>query len=234
MIYLSIFLILFLVMGFLSAQAGYSMTFQNNKWQKWQAFATWGGKVPEIVLGAVVGAVALVGFDYRFNLVEKFTTAFPIDGIDMLLMAFSVFFVIYLFVSFVSFVGKESATVYQLIGNWWGWTKDTNNDGVINEDDLRNNTMRKINDPIARLLRVDKMGKWYPKIWCTTKGFLVSIPLGGLVALFNAISRHVWITVGLFMNRRHKHDANFYAEGGGDGMALALGITLFAYLIFNF
>ena len=229
--YLYIFIALFIIMGTAAAQAGFSMSFSNNKFQKWQNSIAGGNRIPELFIGLTFGGVALWGWDKVGGLVLKYVEAYPITTVFTLFVGAGVFLALLLFAGFVAFVGKESATVFYLPGNWYGWSKDSDGDGDIDEDDARNSSMRVINDIFAKILGVSIVGPWYPKIWAFTKGLLISIPIMGLCAPFSPLTRHIGIKIGKLMNKKYKHDTNFYAEFIGDGLSYAAGLTVFMFLI---
>ena len=229
--YLIIFIVLFLIFGTLAAQAGYSMTFFNNRLQSWQKKIPLGNRIPEFLIGLGFGAIALWGWDHAYELVAQWVKMFPITNLASLFIAGALFSSIFYFAAFVSFVGKESATVFYLPGNWYGWSKDSDGDGDIDEDDARNSSMRPVNDFFAKILRVSIVGRWYPKIWAFTKGLLISIPIACLCAPFSPITRHIGIKIGEYMNKKYGHDTNFYAEYVGDGLSYAAGLTVFIALV---
>lgn len=233
MSFLYIFLGLFLFFAIASAQAGFSMKFFDNRLQNWQNKIPLGNRIPEFSIALVFGCIALWGWDNRLGLVEQYITAHPITSVALLFIAAGVFFGLLLVAGAIAFFGKESATVFYLPGNWEGWSKDSNEDGVITEEDARNSTMRFFNDFIAKILRVSVVGPVYPKIWAFTKGLLISIPICGLCAPFHPITRHIAIHLGRWVNNRTDKagGVNFYAEFVGDGLSYASGATLFLYLV---
>lgn len=223
------FLAFFVFFGIASAQAGYSFKFFNNKLQDWQNKIPLGNRIPEFAIAIMFGIVAIYGWDDATSMIHHYTSAFPVDSVNSLLITCLIFFVFFFGISVVAaFVGKESATVYYLPGNWdTGWTRDDDGDGDIDFDDGRKSTMRPFNDVIAKMLGVNLNDKWYPKIWAFTKGLLISIPIGFLCAPFMPLTRHIGIRFGEWMNKRYGHDVNTYAELVGDGLAYSAGCTLF-------
>ena len=232
MIYLITFIVLFLIMGFAASQAGYSFGVSDDKYQKWQKQFPLGNRVPEFFVGLMFGGIALWGWDNKFNLVQRYVESFPITSVSLLFLVGMIFFVLLSLASFISFVGKESATVFYLPGNWRkGWNKDSDGDGDIDVDDLRKSTMRPVNDFFAKILNVSLTGGWYPKIWAFTKGLLISIPIGCLCAPFAPFCRHLGIVAGEYMRKNYNHTVNAYAEFIGDGLTYACGLTLFILLM---
>lgn len=201
--YILLFFALFIWFAFWSAQAGRSMASISEKLDNWQNKSSFMAAVPEIIIALSIGAVALWGWREVFTLNLWGSCA------------------VYPVFCAVAYMGKQSATWGFL--NHEGHTKDNNGDGVIDENDGRQSTMRKINDWIAKRFGKKLGDEAYSWVWAFTKGLITTLPLCGTGAIFQPIGREV----ASHAEGRLPYDPNFWMESVGDGFGYSAAAFTF-------
>ena len=193
--------------GFWSAQAGRSISSISEDLASWQDKTSWGSEVPEFVIALTFASVAALGWNELFDL----------DWYYVLL--------IFTVSTIVSYAGKQSATWAYL--NWEGHTKDKNNDGVIDDRDGRDSTLRDWNSWLAARLGYKLGDEGYSWVWAFTKGFITTLPVGGLGCIFQPIGREI----ASHAKGRLPFESNFWMEGVGDAIGYAGAVLAFAVIV---
>lgn len=200
MIYFFIFLLIWF--AYWSAEAGASLP-----WSKmWQDKTSWASEVPEFVIALSIGSIGIWGFEKLFG----FPILWGIAGWLLFLV--------------IAYAGKQSGTWAYL--NWEGHTKDSNGDGVIDDKDGRQSTMREFNDMLAGLFSYKLGDEGYSWIWAFTKGFITTLPLFSLGAIFQPL----WREAMSHAKGRLPGDPNMYMELG-DGLAYASAAITFISIV---
>lgn len=190
------YVLVFIWFAYWSAEAGASLPW-SKKWQN--SFLK---TVPELVIAATISICALVFWNSFFPM-----------SYDWAITLFFIF-------GTISFLGKESATWAYL--TWEGYTKDKNNDGVIDDQDGRDSTMREWNDALAAKLGYRLGDEGYSWVWAFTKGLITTLPLGGFGAIFQPIGREIFSHA----KGRLPGDPNTYMEAGGDGFGYTMAVLV--------
>lgn len=126
----------------------------------------------------------------------------------------SMFIVMFVLGSLIAYGGKESATWAYL--NWEG-----------HEGTPRNSTLRKINDIIAGWFGFKLGDEGYSWVWASTKGFITTLPIGFLGAIFLPVGKEI----ASHAKERLPLHYSFWQEFAGDGFAYSASATLFIILI---
>lgn len=198
-----LFFILFLWFGFWSAQAGRSMRSLSEKLESWQDKKPWFSEVPEAIIAITIGTIAVWGWDKLLQMPALWVLAlWPVFCI-------------------ISYAGKQSATWAYL--NWTGHTKDKNGDGVIDKQDGRDSTTFGVNNWIAAKLGYKLGDEGYSWVWAFTKGFITTLPLAALGAIYQPLGREM----ASHAKGRLPFDSNFWMEFVGDGFGYAAACFTF-------
>lgn len=208
MIYLITSLILFLWFAYWSSSAGDSIDTLHKDLNAWQDKITLGHRVPELVLAvsfAIAGIAGLAGI-------------LPISGI----LAVVLFFMF----TGISFAGKENSSHHYLPAHWRGYSIDTNKDDIIDGKDGRFGTTRPVNDWIAGLFGWELGDKYYSWVNAATKGFITTLPVGGLGLVWLPLCREL-----SYHLRNVKPHRNFWMEFLGDGLAYTLSVLSFFIIL---
>lgn len=213
MSYFFLFLILFLWLATLSSLAGDSFPIRSiNIYLKQKLGKSLGGKLPEILLALTIGSIGTWGWD---KLADHFGYNIP---------------ALWLVVLWAVLVGitlgaKESGTHGYLQHE--GATKDKNNDGVIDNKDLRMGTMSPWNIWLASRFGFKYGDEGFSWVWAFTKGFMTTAAVGFLGMVFQPIGREV----ASHAEGRLSGDPNFYMEFFGDGYGYAKASTIFVLIV---
>ena len=180
----------------------------SEKLDEWQSKSSFRAAIPEIVIAVSIGVIAATGWQAVFD--------------------FGFYWAVGVFIvsAVVAYAGKQSATWAYL--NWEGHTKDNNGDGVINEKDGRDSTMRGVNDWLAARLGYRLGDEGYSWVWAFTKGLITTLPLGGTGAIFQPL----WREVASHAKGRLPFEHNFWMEFVGDGFAYASAAGVFIIIVF--
>lgn len=193
-------------LGYWSAESGASLPWSS----KWQNQVDWFSEIPEIITAFTISAIGIYGWYDIFNL--------------------SLFWVIPMWLVFfiIAYAGKQSATWGFL--NWTGHKKDKNNDGIIDDRDGRNSTLRDWNNWVSSLFNWKLGDEGYSWVWAATKGFIITIPVGGITGLIFFPLGH---ELGSHADGRLFGDPNMWKELIS-GAALGLGCVVFLSVIKHF
>lgn len=200
-----IFLVLWL--AYWSAESGASLPWSS----KWQDKVSWYSEIPEALTALTIAAAGIYGWHGIFG----FNALWVIVG-------WIVFIV-------VAYAGKQSATWAYL--NWTGHTKDKNNDGVIDDRDGRDSTLRDWNSWVASLFGWKLGDEGYSWVWAATKGFITTIPVGGVTGLIFFPLGH---ELGSHAKGRLPGDPNMWKEltsGAGLGVAVVVFLSLIGIIV---
>lgn len=157
---------------------------------KWQNKKDWYSQIPEGICALTIGTVGVYGWHHIFG----FNALWVIGGwIAFILIAYA---------------GVQSATWAYLT-----WTSHT----PRNPD--RGATLRPLNDFIASLFGWRLGNEGYSWVWAATKGFITTIPVGGVTGMVFFPLGH---EVGSHAKGRLPGDPNMWKEltsGAGLGVA---------------
>lgn len=160
-----IYALIILWFGFWSAGAGGSIPWLKKLLDEG---ADWLSESPEFIIALSIANVAVYGWDT------------PAGWVTWLVFALS---------AVVAYAGKQSGTWAYL--NWEGFNKDVNKDGVVDEKDGRDSTLRRINDWISNMFKYKLGDEGYSWVWAGVKGFIQTLPVGGTGALFLPLGHEV-------------------------------------------
>lgn len=201
MIWTSLFLVVWF--SFWSAQAGRSFPDWLSGWQdRW----SWGSEVPEFTIAVSIGCLGIWGGDRLTD----------IPALWLIAMWF-------VFIG-ISYAGKQSGTWAYL--NHEGYEKDDNGDGVVDELDGRQSTLREMNDAIAAMFSYKLGDEGYSWIWAASKGFITTVPIFG----FGVVFQPIWREIMSHAEGRLSGDSNMYMEIG-DGLAYACSAIMYICFI---
>lgn len=166
-------------------------------WSKtWQDLKAWGSEVPEIILSLTIGLVATFGYCSLLGINPLWCLLmFPVPSV-------------------ITYAGQQSATWAYLM-----WT------GAPNKYRNRESTLRPTNDFIAGLLGFPYGSEGYSWVWAATKGFIITLPLGGLPG---AVLFPLGHELGSHAKGRLPGDPNMWKEFAS---GLGLGLACVFYLI---
>jgi hypothetical protein len=191
--------------GFWSSQAGRSISSVSPELDDWQDLKSWGSEVPEAIIALTFATIATVGWNALFDLQWYYLIA------------------IFLGSTVISYAGKQSATWAYL--NWEGHTKDSNGDGVHNEDDARKSSTWVWNRWLASRLGYEFGSEGFSWVWAFTKGLITTFPVMAFGAIFQPIGREI----ASHAKGRLPFESNFWMEGVGDAIGYAgAGVTFLA------
>ncbi len=169
-------------------------------WSKtWQDLKSWGSEVPEVLIGLTIGLVATFGY----------CTLLGINPLWALLM--------FPLPSIVTYIGQQSGTWAYL--NWTGGP---------DRDKDRKSMLRPTNDFLAGLLGFKYGDEGYSWVWAATKGFIITLPIGGIGAILFPLGHEL----GSHAKGRLPGDPNMWKElTSGWGLGLACVIYLLLLLV---
>lgn len=165
---------------------------------KWQNIKSYYSEIPELVIALSFATIGFYGFSQIFDISD--------------------FWAIILFTLFtiISYAGKQSATWVYL--NW---------EGHKNPNTERRSTLFKLNNYIGAKMGYKLGDEGFSWVWAFTKGFITSLPVCCLAAIFQPLCREV----ASHAKGRLPGDPNTYMEFVGDGFAYAFACFSFLLLI---
>ncbi len=201
MFYLITSLALFLWFAILAAQAGRTFDVISPELTAWQDKARWVKIIPELLIAMTIASIGLWGWYSNFDI--------------------GLLWFIGLFIAFtaISYAGKQSATWAYL--RWQGHKYDDNGDGVHDERDARQSTLWAFNRWVATRLGFKFGSEGFSWVWAATKGFITTLPVGGLGLVFLPLGREIASHV------RWRYDNEFWMEFLGDGLGYTLSCMAF-------
>jgi len=125
----------------------------------------------------------------------------------------------------IFYLGKQAATWAMLSSVFEnGYTRDDNNDGVIDYEDGRKSKIKNIVDSLAETFGISITSPRYALVWAFVKGAIMTLPIGlGLIGgVFHAIGHYLGFK--FFVNMPY---ANAYKEFIGSGLCISVVITVF-------
>lgn len=165
---------------------------------KWQDKWSWASELPEAIIAISVGFIAVWGWGQVFDI-----SALWVIGLWIVFIA-------------IAYAGKQSAT--------WAYLAWTNH---APRDPDRKSTLRSFNDFIGKLFGYRLGDEGYSWIWAATKGFIMTLPLGGTGIFFHPIGHEI----GSHAKGRLFGDSNMWKELSGGGIGIGTSAILFIYLI---
>lgn len=157
--------------------------------ESWQNKFPFAKRLPELIIAVSIGFIAVFFWSSFFDF-----SPFWIIGIWAASIA-------------IAFAGKEAATWAYL--DWESHTPKTPE---------RKSTLRPLNDFIGRIFGYRLGNEGYSWIWAASKGFIMTLPLGGTGALFHPIGHEI----GSHAKGRLLGDSNMWKEIAGG--AIGIGI----------
>lgn len=162
--------------------------------KKWQDLKEWGSEIPEVILSLTIGLVATFGYCILLGINPLWCLLmFPLPSV-------------------VTYAGQQSATWAYLT-----WT------GHPDPETARKSTLRPMNDFIAGLIGYKLGDEGYSWVWASTKGFIITLPIGGIGAITFPLGHEL----GSHAEGRLPGNPNMWKEqASGWGLALACIIYL--------
>lgn len=161
---------------------------------EWQDKWSFGSEIPEIIISLSVAIIATYGLGKL------------IDLSWYLLGAISLVYVV------IAYIGKQS-------GTWAYLTWESH----VNRNPDRQSTLRPWNDFVAGLFGWQLGDEGYSWVWAATKGFIMTLPLGGTGLIFHPIGHEI----GSHAEGRLSGDRNMWKELSASGFCYAGAIAVF-------
>ena len=208
-----IYLFFILWFAYWSAESGASLPWSS----KWQDIKDWYSEVPEAIIALSVAGLAAWGWQKITGIVMHIV----INPYGWVLdVTWILMFLGFIISAAIAYAGKQSATWAYL--TWTSHTPRSPN---------RQSTLRPFNDFIGKLFGYRLGDEGYSWIWAATKGFIMTLPLGGTGLLFHPLGHEA----GSHAEDRLPGDPNMWKElaGGGIGIGAAAGVFYFVANMIN-
>jgi hypothetical protein len=162
--------------------------------KKWQDLVSWGSEVPEAVLSLTIGLLGTFGYCLLLGINPLWSLLmFPLP-------------------TAIVYAGQQSAT--------WAYLRWSSH---ANPDKDRESTLKGLNDFMAGLLGYKLGDEGYSWVWAATKGFIITLPIGGIGAITFPLGHEL----GSHAKGRLPGDPNMWKEqASGWGLGLACIIYL--------
>jgi len=162
----------------------------------WQNFTKWMSEVPEAILSLTIGFIATFGY----------CTLIGINPYWSLLM--------FPIPTAIIYAGQQSAT--------WAYLRWETHTPLVD----RQSTLRGWNDFVAGLLGWKSGDEGYSWVWAATKGFITTLPVGGLGVIFFPLAHEL----GSHARDKLPGEANMWKELAS-GFGLAVPCIIFLEII---